>query len=270
MADSVTNAFEIERRGIMWTPLITLNDGITSLGYDGDPNNVIDGNTPGESWLYSLPIGQFYKQSDATLWWKSEAPNTWINLSEGGGVGDVENDDIPYVRKNKAWVKLVDYMYPVGSTYEQYPSVASNIESTAFPTTETPASLYGGTWSEIWDTESVFFRTEGTDVAFTDNGSAATARVNGLAKDKVQRIIGDVNNWRYSSMSFFLSANNAFSVTANAVNASFGVPGGSGTKLDKFSFRNYNSVNSRVTTTTSGSTEPRNRLFKIWVREEDE
>ena len=88
MADSVTNAFEIERRGIMWSPLITLNDGVTSLGYDGDPNNVIDGNTPGESWLYSLPTGQFYKQSDATLWWKSEAPNTWINL-EGGGGGEV-------------------------------------------------------------------------------------------------------------------------------------------------------------------------------------
>lgn len=85
MADAVTNAFEIERRGIMWTPLITLNDGETSLGYDGNPNNVIDGNTPGETWLYSLPIGQFYKQLDATLWWKSEAPNTWINLSEGGG-----------------------------------------------------------------------------------------------------------------------------------------------------------------------------------------
>lgn len=85
MSTVASNAFEIERRGILWTPLITLNDGVTSLGYDNDPNNVIDGNTPGESWLYSLPIGQFYKQNDATLWWKSDSPNTWINLSNGNG-----------------------------------------------------------------------------------------------------------------------------------------------------------------------------------------
>ena len=85
MSSVAQNSFEIERRGIMWTPLITLNDGITSLGYDGNPNSVIDGNTPGETWLYSLPVGQFYKQSDATLWWKSGAPNSWINLGGAGG-----------------------------------------------------------------------------------------------------------------------------------------------------------------------------------------
>lgn len=81
MADAVSNAFEIERRAIMWTPLITLNDGVTALGWDADPNTVVDGNTAGESWLYSLPVGQFYKQSDATLWWKSGSPNTWISLT---------------------------------------------------------------------------------------------------------------------------------------------------------------------------------------------
>ena len=111
MADSVTNAFEIERRGIMWTPLITLNDGVTSLGYDGDPNNVIDGNTPGESWLYSLPIGQHYKQSDATLWWKSEAPNVWINLSEGGGGGGEDNPPYTSNFTTSDWTELSGEYY---------------------------------------------------------------------------------------------------------------------------------------------------------------
>lgn len=89
MADPTSNWFEIERRIIAWSPLTTLNDGITSLGYDADPNAASPIGTPGEQWLYGLPTGQFYKQSDATLWWKSGSPNTWINLVTGGG-GSVE------------------------------------------------------------------------------------------------------------------------------------------------------------------------------------
>ena len=87
MADPIINQFEIERRVITWAPLTTLNDGITPLGYDGDPNLVSPIGTPGEQWLYSVPIGQFYKQSNANLWWKNGAPNTWINLVTGGGGG---------------------------------------------------------------------------------------------------------------------------------------------------------------------------------------
>lgn len=85
MADPVINQFEIERRVITWSPLTTLNDGVTPLGYDGDPNLVNPVGTPGEQWLYSLPIGQFYKQSDATLWWKNGTPNTWQQIIGGSG-----------------------------------------------------------------------------------------------------------------------------------------------------------------------------------------
>ncbi len=78
MVDAAQNAFEIERRAILWTPLITLNDDVTALGYDEDPNNVVPGNSDGEDWLLILPIGQFYKQSNANLWWKvSKTPNIW-------------------------------------------------------------------------------------------------------------------------------------------------------------------------------------------------
>ncbi len=89
MADPVINQFEIERRVITWSPLTTLNDGITPLGYDGNPNLVNPAGTPGEQWLYIVPTGQFYKQSNATLWWKNGLPNTWINLTAGGGGGTV-------------------------------------------------------------------------------------------------------------------------------------------------------------------------------------
>jgi len=90
MADAVANQFEIERRAILWTALTTLNDKVTALGWDDDPNDVVDGNTPGESWLYNLPIGQFFKQSDATLWWKTGSPNTWQQVSFGEGSGDCD------------------------------------------------------------------------------------------------------------------------------------------------------------------------------------
>jgi len=90
MPDPASNWFEIERRVITWSPLSTLNDKITPLGYDGNPNLVSAVGPPGEQWLYSLPIGQFYKQSNATLWWKIAPPNTWIDLTSGGGGGTVE------------------------------------------------------------------------------------------------------------------------------------------------------------------------------------
>ncbi len=90
MADASSNQFEIERRQITWSPLTTLNDGITALTWDADPNTVVPGNSDGEDWLYGLPIGHLYKQSDATLWWKTGSPNTWQQV----GVGDVTGDEI--------------------------------------------------------------------------------------------------------------------------------------------------------------------------------
>jgi hypothetical protein len=92
MPDPASNWFEIERRVITWSPLTTLNDKITPLGYDGDPNAASPLGTPGEQWLYNLPIGHFYKQSNATLWWKNGHPNTWINLVTGGGGASVTGD----------------------------------------------------------------------------------------------------------------------------------------------------------------------------------
>jgi hypothetical protein len=59
---------------------------------------------------------------------------------------------------------LVDLVYPVGCYYTQYPAAASNTESLEFPTSEEPGTLFPGTtWTAQFDTESVFFRTQGTD-----------------------------------------------------------------------------------------------------------
>jgi hypothetical protein len=73
---------------------------------------------------------------------------------------------------------LLDYVYPVGCYYTQYPDAASNTDATEFPEAQRPATLFGGTWAEQWATESVYFRTRGT---LSDSG-----RVNGSQPDAFQ------------------------------------------------------------------------------------
>lgn len=70
------------------------------------------------------------------------------------------------------------YVHPVGSYYVQYPDASSNTDSTEFPTSQRPATLFGGTWAEQWSTESVYFRTRGT---LSDTG-----RTNGLQDSALQ------------------------------------------------------------------------------------
>jgi len=73
---------------------------------------------------------------------------------------------------------FVNLIYPVGCYYTQYPDADSNTDAVEFPTAQRPATLFGGTWSEQWSTESVFFRTRGAD--------SDTGRVDGLQGDQLQ------------------------------------------------------------------------------------
>ncbi len=154
MADPVINQFEIERRVIAWSPLTTLNDGVTSLGYDGDPNLVNPAGTPGEQWLYTIPIGQFYKQSNATLWWKSGAPNTWINVVAGGGGSTVEGtytaptgmvvNDAVYVSAS-ATVARASAALPLGQSFIVGICVAKPTMVTATVQYAGEAAVFAGT-----------------------------------------------------------------------------------------------------------------------------
>ena len=80
MATVAGNAFELERRAFMWSKDNTLDDGVTSLLWDADPNTVSNGNTDGESKLYSLLPGATYFESSGTWWLKIASPNTWIEI----------------------------------------------------------------------------------------------------------------------------------------------------------------------------------------------
>jgi hypothetical protein len=81
MATVDSNAFELERRGFQWSMNNTLDDGQSSLLYDGDPNSIITGNTAGETKLYSLLPGATYFQSSGEWWLKTSTPNTWNQIT---------------------------------------------------------------------------------------------------------------------------------------------------------------------------------------------
>jgi len=57
--------FEIERRGIIFHKDTSMPDG-SQLGYSGNPNNAINGNTPGESLIYNCPSGTMYIDKNIT------------------------------------------------------------------------------------------------------------------------------------------------------------------------------------------------------------
>ena len=73
---------------------------------------------------------------------------------------------------------IINLIYPVGSFYVQYPDAASNDAAIAFPSSKSPAALFGGTWQLVFSTEGIVFQTEGYD---------GEGRINGLMEDQVER-----------------------------------------------------------------------------------
>src|SRR5699024_5951353 len=76
---------------------------------------------------------------------------------------------------------------PIGFCYIQYPG------------TETPSSLFGGTWTLMFNTEGVFFRTE---------GQGASSFGSGVQGDAIRNITGTVN---YSNSANVSGASGVFS-----------------------------------------------------------
>jgi len=79
--------------------------------------------------------------------------------------------------------------FPVGSQYTQYPTVQSNTIATALPSSESPATLFGGTWAEIKiggagsdEEEAIFYRTGGKHL----EAAETTNRTDGKQTDHMQ------------------------------------------------------------------------------------
>jgi len=180
--------------------------------------------------------------------WLNAVQEEIVGVIEGAGMSlnspsaDTANQLLAAI--NSLIEKAVDVKtladYPIGDIYVQYPVAESNDEATAFPTAYRPATKFGGTWSELYDDENVFFRTAGTDYQ---------TRTSGLSPDQLQ-------GHRHSSLSgsfvvnaggtLNLSAGGALSSQANTGNPVTDGPNG--------------------TPRTGAVTEPRNRLVKVWIR----
>ena len=143
---------------------------------------------------------------------------------------------IPTSKAIADWV--LENVYPVGSFYVQYPDASSNDDAIAFPVSKRPATLFGGTWAEQFNTENVFFRTAGTDYQ---------VRSAGLSLDQMQGHVHGVNRGVGTA-----GSGNSVYVTAmysgDLIITSPIADGRNGTPR------------------TGAVTEPRNRLMKLWKR----
>ena len=106
---------------------------------------------------------------------------------------------------------IYDTIYPIGSFYVQYPDTLTSNKNTEFSLKKNPNTLFSGTkWVAQWNTESIFFRTEGV--------LSAENRTNGLQDYAIRNI--------KSTMSYVQADNGGQRDFANVGNPGEGVFGG--------------------------------------------
>lgn len=130
---------------------------------------------------------------------------------------------------------------PVGATYIQFPGY------------DAPNTLFGGTWSAIFDNEGIFFRTPGGE---------ATAFGGGIQLDQMQRVTATAFT-NQGCAGVFSSFGGAFS-GQNFGNEHDGCGGTSSAR--RLNFDSANSPDAKTSSSTDGETRPRNRTVRVWVR----
>ena len=65
------------------------------LGYNGDPNEVVEGDSSGQTLIYHCPVGTRYQEDDGTQWYKKSLQNVWekINADIGWSHDHVYNEE---------------------------------------------------------------------------------------------------------------------------------------------------------------------------------
>lgn len=172
--------------------------------------------------------------------------NPVLNNGEWGredDTGRTKNGD-----GSTAWNDLIySDAPPIGAQYIQYAISASNDAAVSLPTAEAPTALFGGTWEKLWETESVFFRTEGT--------LADTDRTSGLQEDQFQG-----HKWQLD-----LDATSGSAGTHAYLAGSFAIDGAvDGIATDSIKTPLDNGTDG--TPRTGAFTHPKNRLMRIWRR----
>jgi len=179
------------------------------------------------------------------------APNTTITVN-GGASYTVANAAITlpfYSVSQSPYGCPLEFStgWDIGDVYPQFPIAASNTISTAFPTAQRPATRFGGTWAQIWETEAIVFQTEEASEA------GMQTRTNGLSADQMQ---GHYHNLYYSQRLLATGANFLYDSVSEAAT--------DGPNVDRVRAPYTDGTNG--TPRTGIRTAHKNRLLLLWKR----
>jgi hypothetical protein len=150
------------------------------------------------------------------------------------------------VAKNDAW--------PAGSFYTQYPLAGQSTIANMFPSSGSPATLFGGTWTEMYAGEKVFF--------MGGLSSVESNRSSGIQQDAIRNITGQFEALPQSAdnAGFIRNGSGAFTV----VKISGYWSSAQLIQPDRYG-DSANFDASRVVSTDS-TNHPKNRPVKVWRR----
>lgn len=168
----------------------------------------------------------------------------------------------------------VNSAYPVGSTYVQYPNTSGN-----FDEAKSPSVLYPGTsWILLFNSESVFFRTEGS--------AASESRSQGVQIDAIKSHLHKhqhnhgMANHTHSAGTLKVTLSSSGRTATTPYNKSYA---GSSTAVGTGGYKptvnasgstgtpstnatNDNTAQPNTDSTGGSETRPKNRLMRIWER----
>ena len=122
-------------------------------------------------------VTKYYLTND-----KTKIPNISINGSLL--VGNIEFKNL-----------ILNYKYPIGSFYVQYPDSEIDFYTrgttivTPFPEANTPAKMFGGKWIDMWNNESVYFRTGTDNTAAFESIDVCETGITGNEKCEIKETI---------------------------------------------------------------------------------
>jgi hypothetical protein len=151
--------------------------------------------------------------------------------------------------------ELVEFKYPVGSFYVQYPDINANYDPQSellFPIDKTPEKLFGGKWEDNWWEDGIFFRTGGT--------LSQENRNLGLQEWAVKHMYG----WTSWAQPHYSEPSENLRGVFTTKDQKEGRTDGGGGGNDNGGSNTFDS--NRMVLSSAGETRVKNRLIKVWRR----
>jgi len=105
--------FEVARRVVNFTPNTKMPDN-SLLGYDGNPNLAVSGNTAGETLIVACPLGSHYTDSNGKIYAKN-GPTSWFQIGQVGDTGGAESTRVEITQASHGF--NFDFIYHNGTEW---------------------------------------------------------------------------------------------------------------------------------------------------------